>query len=418
MQERNELIRTEAVLHKASRAYSVPVIDENSSFGFQLWFYVVFLLLFVLLLARTNYKETVTARGILQPQQGSQKIASPVTAMLRRIYVEPGDTVYKGQVLALLSTTLFDYSGKPQQEVEIQQFKSSRELLRQEMYVQEKLYARSIAKNKAAVISLKEGKRSMAREVEILLAQLRLSNTNLKSLEYLRDTSSVSQSYFDQQYVANLNLRLRQEELNRHMIEISHQLSDSEGMEESINFEFEKNSLQMQREAEEIDYHIRQLAKQQLMTVLAEDDGIVAAVAVSQGKTVTAGEAMFSIHPVDDQLLAVLYVPAKVQGRLFPSQQLLLSYDGFDYRLFGRYTATISELSQASLDPREQLLPVPGISEPVFKIVATLDQDYVEGSEVYRLQSGMLLTADFLISELSLLEFIFKPLLGLRGKVW
>lgn len=418
MQERNELIRTEVVLHKANPAYSVPVIDQNSSSGFQLWLCVVFLFLFVFLLGRTNYKETVTARGILQPSRGTQKIASPVTAMLRQIYVEPGDVVHKGQVLASLSTTLFDYSGRPQQEAEIQQSESARELLRQEMDVQKKLYARSIAKNKTAVKSLQAGKKNLDREAEILLAQLQLSNTNLESLEYLRGTSNISQAYFDQQYVAHLNLHLRQEELNRRIVEISHHISDSEGAEEFINFEFEKNSLQMQRQAEEIDYHIRQLAKQQLTTVLAEDNGIVAAVAVSQGKTVLASETMFSIHPINDRLLAILYVPAKVQGKLFPGQELLLSYDAFDYQLFGRYTATISELSRASLDPREHLLPVPGISEPVFKIVAALDQEYVEGSEVHRLQSGMLLTADFVVSEMSLLEFIFKPLLSLRGKVW
>lgn len=418
MQERTELIRTEVVLHNTNRSYSAPVIHQNFLFRFQVWLCVILLVLFVLLLARINYKETVTARGILQPSQGTQEIVSPTSAMLRRINVQPGDSVRKGQVLASLSTTLFDYSGRPQQELQIQQLESARKLLGQEEDVQRKLYARSIAKNKLLIKSLQEGRKSLTTEAEILILQLQLSSTNLESLEYLRNTSNISQAYFDQQYVVHLNLRIQQEELNRRLAEMDQQVSDSEGAVEFIDFEFEKNNLQVQKEVEEIDYQIQRLGKQQLLTVLAEDSGIVAAVAVSQGNTVLAGQVMFSIHPINDQLLANLYVPAKVQGKLFPGQEILLNYDAFDYRLFGRYTARISELSQASLDPRGQLLPVPGISEPVFKIVATLDQEYVEGSDIYRLQSGMLLTADFVVSEMSLLGFIFKPLLGLRGKVW
>ncbi|NQV71092.1 MAG: HlyD family efflux transporter periplasmic adaptor subunit [Pseudohongiella sp.] len=418
MQERTELIRTEVVLHQSSRSYSAPVIQQKPLFRLQMWLYVSLLFFFVFLLSKTNYKETVTARGILQPGQGAQKIVSPVSAMLRRIYVEPGDSVHKGQVLASLSTSLFDYWGRPQQESQIQQFESARGLLRKEMAVQRSLYSRSIAKNKSAMEILRVGRSTITREAEILAAQLQLSKSKLNSLEVLRNNSAISQSYFDQQTIADLDLRLQQEQINGRMLEMKQQLLDAEGAEEFIEFEFEKEHLLTQRELGEIDYRIKQLGNQHVVSVLAAADGIVAAVAADQGKAVLANQPLFSIHPRNDQLAVSLYAPARVQGKLFPGQKILLSYDAFNYQIFGRYTATISQLSQASLDPREQWLPVPGINEPVFKIAATLEQEYVEGPDIYRLQPGMLLTADFVISEMSLLKFIVKPLLGLRGKVW
>ena len=56
-------------------------------------------------------------------------------------------------------------------------------------------------------------------------------------------------------------------------------------------------------------------------------------------------------------------------------------------------------------------------AEPVFRLRASIEQRYVSGSETYRLQPGLLFTADFVLEELPLLYFIFKPVLSLRGLV-
>jgi membrane fusion protein len=105
-------------------------------------------------------------------------------------------------------------------------------------------------------------------------------------------------------------------------------------------------------------------------------------------------------------------------GNLFQGQQVMLGFDAFDYRYYGRYPAVVEQISRGSLDPREQLLPVPGISEPVFRVRLSLTKQYVEGPDIARLQAGMLLRADFITAEMSLLSFIFKPLLRLRGRIW
>ena len=74
-------------------------------------------------------------------------------------------------------------------------------------------------------------------------------------------------------------------------------------------------------------------------------------------------------------------------------------------------------IGKARLDPRETVLPIFGINEPVFKITAQLHETAVQGDSLYRLQSGATLMADFVLSEMSLLQFIFRPILGLQGKV-
>ena len=63
------------------------------------------------------------------------------------------------------------------------------------------------------------------------------------------------------------------------------------------------------------------------------------------------------------------------------------------------------------------MIPVSHHAEPVFPVLVKPDQHYVEGSDIYPLQAGLLLEADFVIAEMSLVELIFKPVLSLRGKL-
>ena len=166
------------------------------------------------------------------------------------------------------------------------------------------------------------------------------------------------------------------------------------------------------------DYEIDILDHQERFTVVAEDRGVVAALAIEAGQPVSPGQLLLRINPVSPQLQAIIYVPSRVLGKLATGQELMLSYDAYDYRYYGRYQAVVTQISRASLDPRELLLPVPGISEPVFKVLASLNEQTVEGPDIARLQAGMLLNADFITAEMSLAAFIFKPLLRLRGRIW
>ncbi|PCJ25435.1 MAG: hypothetical protein COA96_07310 [SAR86 cluster bacterium] len=372
----------------------------------------------LILLTRTNYRETLPARGVLEPGQGVQKIVSPSAAVLKSVYVEAGDIVSKGQPLASLSTSVFDRSGRPIQEAQVDQLTSTQELLSQEMSVQEKLYIKNKSRNHEEIEGLQVRNQNLTAEMALLATQLTLSNTNLEALQYLLDNSNISQADFDQRHASHLGLRLQREALLGRMQEVSSKLTGLASVEEVIEFEYERDRLVFQKETDRLDYEIQRALSQGSITVLAQDNGIVAAVAVGQGESVRSSQPLFYINPENDRLRAIVYVPARVHGRLYPGQQIMLSYDAFDYQIYGRYNAIISSLSQASLDPREQLLPVSGINEPVFRVEASLEQEYVDGPELYRLQSGMQLSADFVVSEMPLLMFIFKPLLGLRGKIW
>ena len=417
MIERSGLFREDSIGHKSRDPYSSLVIYQRVSVRLGVLVVVSFLCLILFLLGHTSYKQTIVTKGILESSAGLQEVNSPVAAVLSRIYVDVGDRVVAGQLLASLSGTVFNHLGKPAHNAEIGLLSSEREYLSQQMMLQEELFSSSKRRNSAKQRNLQLTETSLSKEKEIVQAQLLLSETQLDGLRVLLRGSNISKSPFDQNYGLLLNLRLRHQELAQRTQRTNHELSDSRQAFEELALNFEQVQLQWKNETEEIDRRITILKNQENITVVANAAGLVAAVAVRTGESVVNNQKLFSIQAHGHELQASLFAPARVQGRLYPGQEVLLSYDAFDYRRYGRYSATIDSISQASLDPREHLIPVPGITQSVFKITANLEQEYVESSDIFRLQPGMLLTADFVVSEMSLLRYIFKPLLALKGKV-
>lgn len=416
MTERAELFRTQAVIHKSDRLRSAPLIHQRQLQKILFWLLQLLLVVVLLLLGLTDYRETVSARGILEPDSGTQKLVSPVAAILTEIFVTEGDPVEAGQVLASLSSTLFDQSGHSLHDSEIASLRSALALLKQEQGIHQKMYVSNREAQLAAISSAKASEEIVSEEVVLITSQVAISEQHLGSLRTLLQNSDLPQVEFDRYQTAHLDFLLQQQQTKERQNQLSAQ---SHNLALGIDFsdlDFQNKRLQLQKEIEQLEFSIDQMIRQQGLTVVAGQAGIVAAITAKPGQSVLSNQPLFYINPGDRNLEAIIYVPSKIMGTLVPGQEILLSFDAFNYESYGRYSATLQRIDRASLDPREHLLPVANAGEPVFRLVARLSQAYVEGPEVYPLQSGMQLSADFVVSEMSLLAYAFRPLLQLRKK--
>lgn len=418
MSERKELFRPQAVAHRSGRSYSSPIIFQHHILAHLAWLLAALLVCLLMVLGMANYKETEIALGILKPREGSQKIVAPVSAMVKEVVVRVGQSVEKGQILVALSTSVFDYAGRLSHRPQLQHLDAQRNLLLRQLDIQQLIQDQKRLRLLAEDESLLASMESVDREAELLSLQLETSAGNLLSIAVLLDNGNLSQSQYDQSYTSHLGLLRQQQEVEQHRQQLSRQLQDLSAQQVDSGLRFEQQKLQSLERRGQLDYEIDILDHQDRFTVVAENSGVVAAIAIEAGQPVGSGQLLLRINPVNPQLQAVIYVTSRVLGKLAPGQEVMLSYDAFDYRYYGRYGAVVSQISRASLDPREQLLPVPGIDEPVFEVLASLGQQYVEGPDIARLQSGMLLGADFITAEMSLVSFIFRPLLRLRGRIW
>jgi membrane fusion protein len=258
----------------------------------------------------------------------------------------------------------------------------------------------------------------MAGDLALIDQQLEIGARQMRALHTVHATSAgISRREVDQQQLTQLSLKRQRQDAVRLLDRRQADLSRLQERTAAAVTRQQRDQLRLQRDLVRLDQELLRYRQQDHIAVVAEQSGVVSAIQLDAGQPVRANQGIAQIQTPQSPLQVVVFVPSRVAGKLVPGQELLLRFDAFDYHHYGRYGAVVTHIGRASIDPREQLLPVSGINEPVFRLTARLDQHYVEGPDIYPLQAGLALTADFVLQDLSLLSFIFKPVLALRGKV-
>jgi membrane fusion protein len=161
---------------------------------------------------------------------------------------------------------------------------------------------------------------------------------------------------------------------------------------------------------------VQEEAKREIV-IRAPITGVVTNITVSAGQSVSADAAFATILPAGSQLQVELLVPTRAIGFVTKGKEVSLRYEAFPYERFGQYRAVIADVSQTVWSAGDKVGPLT-VREPAYRITAKLDKQSVEamGQEI-PLRSGMLVNADILLEKRSLLEWIFEPVLQLRGRL-
>jgi membrane fusion protein len=151
--------------------------------------------------------------------------------------------------------------------------------------------------------------------------------------------------------------------------------------------------------------------------VLSPIAGRVAAIPVQPGRSLVPGETVAVVTPADGHLVAELYVPSRAAGFIQPEQDVRLMYEAFPHQRFGVGAARVQTVSRTVLAPSEVAIPGVALQEPVFRVRAVLERETVDayGAPI-PLQPGMLLHADVVIDQRSLLEWLFDPIFAARRR--
>ncbi len=152
-------------------------------------------------------------------------------------------------------------------------------------------------------------------------------------------------------------------------------------------------------------------------TVVAPVDGHVSALHVISRQTVLADTLVLSLLPASVLFHAELIVPGRSIGMLDEAARVELRYDSYAFEKYGPYGASIEWIARSLLLPGDARLPV-AVNEPVYRVRATLDQQYVEVNGTRRaLTAGLTFKADILLSERSLLEWMLAPVISVGSRL-
>jgi len=130
------------------------------------------------------------------------------------------------------------------------------------------------------------------------------------------------------------------------------------------------------------------------------------------GMPAAPDQSVLALLPADSRLHAELLVPSAAIGFVAPDQAVKLRFDAFPYQKFGMQHAVLHAVMQSP----EPLRPGEN-AQPLYRALANLERQSVLAYGVAQpLMAGMQFTADVVVDERSLLEWLLEPLLSIRGR--
>ena len=157
--------------------------------------------------------------------------------------------------------------------------------------------------------------------------------------------------------------------------------------------------------------------------VTAPQNGVITAIQVEAGSTVSTTVPLLSIVPAGSRLEAHLFSPSSAVGFVKAGQRVLLRYQAFPYQKFGQYEGKVVSVSRSAISPSELSQQLAGLKSlfdgnaPVYRITVSLASQTANAyGERLPLQPGMQLEADVLMEKRRLIEWVLDPLFTLTGR--
>jgi membrane fusion protein len=163
-----------------------------------------------------------------------------------------------------------------------------------------------------------------------------------------------------------------------------------------------------------IEQRVAEVTGRQAYVIRAPTSGRVSTLQANVGQIADPRHMQLEIIPLDAHLEAELFFPARAFGFVRPGQQVRILYDAFPYQKFGTYHGSVTKVSQAVLTGNETIGPIT-LKEPAYRVTAALERPDVDAyGRKMPLQPDMLLKADVILEQRSLMRWLLDPVLSAR----
>lgn len=413
----NGLFRANAVKQQSARLDGDVIIAQpvSSSLLTTVLLCVVIAIIAFLSLISFNRKETVS--GYLKPDIGLAKVVSSRAGVIQQIYVDDGQQVQAGDRLALITVpehlsagdsltgTLFQGLLQQTELVNLRKQQVISQLSQQEAELSTRL---TLSRNLLSDIKAQQ---------HLLQQRLQLNQQRYQNYQDLTQRGAISTNELQQQHELVLNIQQQLAELNA-----SEQ--NQKAQIEQLSGQLQRLPSEQQQQLAVLDSDISRLKQQQTelnargeLLITAPITGRVTNLVAEIGNNVQMGLPLLTIMPDNAELQAVLLVPTRAYGFVMPGQRTRLRFDAFPYQRFGLYEGEVIKTAQAIVLPNEVDMPV-AVQEPVYRVEVALASQHIRAyGNTVPLQSGMLLSADIVLEQRSLLAWLFEPILSLKGRL-
>lgn len=359
-----------------------------------------------------NYARKERVVGYLTPDQGLIRIMPRQVGLIEQTYVKIGETVTKGQPLFSVKIDTTSGSGVAVAGQLLEQLETEQaELLKRQELIPEQ-YALTQSRLNGQINAAR-------READRLTERIELQEKTVanETAVFNKVSGLISQEAASALEVTSQENRLIQARQTLALLQNERQNL----LDQAKDLTAQRDLLPISEQQEKIDIAARLSALEQRITqtegqeryiITAPIAGRVASLTAREGQMATGQAALATLLPEGGQLEAQLLVPSRAAGFIDEGQTVRLLYDAFPYQKFGFHSGRVSDVSRTVISPND--LPIaPAAQEPVFIITVDLDrQDVDANNQLYGLQSGMTLSADIILEDRKVWEWVLEPILG------
>lgn len=358
-----------------------------------------------------EYTRRERVEGLLALDVGAARVLITDPGRVSELLIKEGDEVQAGAPIAKIT---YDRSTAETSTTEL----GSRKLLLE----REQSQLKELGEQQAAQI------RKRMKDLEGELAQadreIKLQETRVKSA---REQATRFQQLAGEKFVSDLVAKQKQDEvteqeiklqaLRRTRSQVDRDLSSARMEEPSIQLRSRGQVDQLARQLSELQESLAGAEARRETVIKAPVSGTVTNIAVVKGQSVPADTPLAMVLPRGSGLHVELLVPSRAIGFIQKGQQVVLRYEAFPHERFGQYKGTVAEISGNVWSPGDRIGPLT-VKEPVYRVDVKLERQSVSalGNEI-ALRPGMLVNADILLERRTLLEWLFEPVLQLRGRL-
>lgn len=361
-------------------------------------------------LSNVDFARKETVRGKLRVDGAEAKVFALEAGIATNVFVEDGQYVEAGDPLLEVTSDRYLTSGVALSATTIQSLQVERDTLMR----------RRRAVEASALLNIEDAEqrtKDAERREQEASAQLDVTS---RRLEIARERAADAEDFLAEGLIAEPQLNERLDaaaQLEQLVLQGDAQLGEAQSAQSRGRLERQQAQAAMDRDLADIDQRLLQIDSQMRRTesetshiVQASISGRVTALQARVGEQVFGGIPLAIILPEDSTLIAEVYLPSRAIGFVKPGQRVKLQYDAFPYQKFGVAHGEINRVANTAQLPQEI-----GVNsqtgEPLYRVGILLEAQTVEAySKDVPLQAGMELSADIVLENRRLLEWLLEPI--------
>lgn len=392
-----------------------------------LYFLVIFVVIALPWAMLYKVEETGTARGRLEPEEGTVEVEAPIPGQVSAVRVSEGDTVEIGDVLLELDseTVRFELASTQAKLEGLRERISQLEIVEQQLAIAlrtQRLQAQAqVSEQEAQVDQIRqrisswedqlafEQERLKKNEETVqlyqdLLAEGVISKTNLDEVESRRDDRKkmILQLQAD---IRESRVELQKQQKAYHRIVSTGELTVLEG--ERQRQEMQTQIAQLRSEIAQTSSEIESLKYQLGQRIItAKNEGVIFQLPVSKpGAVVQADQLVAEIAPKNDALILKAKMATTESGSLEAGMPVKLKFDAYPFQDYGIVNGVLLKKS-----PTSKVEDTADGEVSIFEVEVGLEQDCLQPTtSCIPFQPGDTATAEVIVRQRRIIDFVLDP---------